>query len=569
MNTTISFKILILLLSAVFISNTGQAQLESRAYFEQVRPRFEGKLAYETVALLEQYWRIAGNTGFDTAVYFIAAELEKAGYELENNANSSSPLTYKIEKRPMNRPTWEPVQAALWLEGEPSPLLESESNRNMTYMYSSSTPAEGVEAEVVYIQNQSDLKDLNLVGKILFSDSLGYRSLQKGLESGAIGILTYDMPAYLKPEINQNSIQFRGLRYDPGRPIWALALSWQAKEKIKKALTKGPLRVKVNVQTKIYDSEELTILAQVKGGKHPKESLVFSAHIQEPGANDNASGVGVQLEMAKLTAELLHSGELELDRTLTFLWGDEIVSTRRYVEERGNREADMLWGISLDMVGENTELTGGSFLIEKMPDPSAIWTRGKDQHSEWGGRPLSVEEMKPHYLNDFILHVFQEQGKFANWEVNTNPFEGGSDHTPFLAANIPGLLLWHFTDQFYHTDQDRLDKVSVETMKNVGTAALVAAYILLNGDQETACSLGELISESAMQRLETEFLLSQSVIQEGGETDQEVLILKTWLDWYLSSLESVKHLGDCESIEDQKSKLIYFATELVSNLEKI
>ena len=119
------------------------------------------------------------------------------------------------------------------------------------------------------------------------------------------------------------------------------------------------------------------------------------------------------------------------------------------------------------MVGENTSLTGGSFLIEKMPDPSAIWTRGNDKHSEWGGKALTLEDMKPHYFNDLIIKIFKNQGEYANWVVNTNPFEGGSDHIPFLRANIPGLLLWHFTDQFYHTDNDRIDKVSQETLKNV------------------------------------------------------------------------------------------------------
>ena len=44
--------------------------------------------------------------------------------------------------------------------------------------------------------------------------------------------------------------------------------------------------------------------------------------------------------------------------------------------------------------------------------------------------------------------------------MSTNPFEGGSDHTPFLQFKKPGVLFWHFTDVFYHTDGDRLDKVS-------------------------------------------------------------------------------------------------------------
>jgi hypothetical protein len=106
--------------------------------------------------------------------------------------------------------------------------------------------------------------------------------------------------------------------------------------------------------------------------------------VQEPGANDNASGVGTLAEMARLTASLVKSGKLTPQRTLTFLWGDEIVSTQRYIKENNERAKGIMWGMSLDMVGENTEKTGGSFLIEKMPDPSAIWTRGTDKHSEWG-----------------------------------------------------------------------------------------------------------------------------------------------------------------------------------------
>ena len=65
------------------------------------------------------------------------------------------------------------------------------------------------------------------------------------------------------------------------------------------------------------------------------------------------------------------------------------------------------------MVGENTAITGGTFLIEKMPDPSAIWTRGNDKHTEWGGRKLKAKDMKPHYLNDFVIDRFKAQGKLG------------------------------------------------------------------------------------------------------------------------------------------------------------
>lgn len=556
---------LILLAFFVTVSSFAQQTIfskENKGYFDLIRSEFKGDLAYETVAFVEQYWRVAGNTGFNHTVERISKQLEASGYVLEEKADANDRLTYRIETREMSRPTWEPVAASLQIVGSNELLLSSETNRNMTYMYSSSTPAEGVTAEVLYIKDRAELNDSKIKGKILFSDLISGRVLQGALgKDKAAGILTYDMPGYLQPEKNVTSIQFRGLRYNAEDPVWAMALSFEAKEKLKAALAKGKVEVVAKMETKIYDSEELTVVANIKGSELPLESLVFSAHIQEPGANDNATGVGAQLEMAQITADLIQSGKLDLKRTITFLWGDEIISTRRYIVEEDRREAAINWGISLDMVGENTDITGGTFLIEKMPDPSAIWTRGEDKHSEWGGRPLKKEDMKPHYLNDFILSNFEAQGEFANWVVKTNPFEGGSDHTPFLNADIPGLLLWHFTDQFYHTDNDRLDKVSQQTLVNVGTAALASAYTLLNGDQDTAKDMVKMLLAKATNRLNTEYALSRKAVAAGGSKEDEQDILDTWTEYYLNAMDSIVDLvaeNDSETlknIEGAKEKL--------------
>ncbi|OOG77395.1 M28 family peptidase [Algoriphagus sp. A40] len=535
-------------------------------YFKMVRPEFKGDLAYETVAFVEKYWRVAGNTGFNQTVYRIAEKLESAGYILEEKAKGTDRFTYRIETRKMDRPTWEPVTASLKIVGSDENLLSSETNRNMIYQYSSSTTPAGVSAEVVYIESKEELDSKVLSGKIIFSDQVPYRNLQTtAKEKGALGILTYDMPEYLQPEKNTTSIQFRSSRYDAENPSWAIALSFEAKEKLKAALAKGKVEVLAKVETKIYDSEELTVVANIRGSELPLESLVFSAHIQEPGANDNATGVGMQLEMATITADLMQKGKLDLDRTLTFLWGDEIISTRRYVAEKDKRDAEINWGISLDMVGENTAVTGGTFLIEKMPDPSAIWTRGEDKHSEWGGDPMTIDQMKPHYLNDFIISTFEEQGKYADWVVKTNPFEGGSDHTPFLQADIPGLLLWHFTDQFYHTDLDRLDKVSQQTMVNVGTAALVSAYTLLNADEKTAEKMLEMLVLKATNRLIVESQLSKKAIAAGGDAKAEQEILDTWLDYYLKTLDTVKDLvpkGDEKTEKNIEMAKILLKTQI-------
>src|SRR5205823_10730208 len=118
------------------------------------------------------------------------------------------------------------------------------------------------------------------------------------------------------------------------------------------------------------------------------------------------------------------------ERTMTMLFGNELSQTQNYLADDPARTKNVRWGMRLDMVGEDTKKTGGTFLIEKMPDPSAVWTRGDDRHTEWGGSPLTKDRIRPHYFNDFLLARCLEQAAATGWVVRTNPFEGGSDHTP-------------------------------------------------------------------------------------------------------------------------------------------
>ncbi|SMG44134.1 M28 family peptidase [Arenibacter troitsensis] len=536
---------LFLFISLITLSwaQTKNSAVTTDDYLDILKDNLSGEQAYETTAFIEQFWRVVGNEGFNKSIHKVAESLKAAGYVLEENASNADRFTYRLEKRPLLHPTWEIVDASISLVGENTPLVSFSSNRNMVYINSISTPKNGTTAEVIYVEDIDELQRISVKGKIIFTETNATDIYKEGvLKKGALGIITYDNPDYLKPDVNVNSIQFRSLTFDP-KNTWGIALSYNAKERLKAALAKGPVYAKVNISSKVYPSEELTLVANIKGSEIPVERLVFSAHVQEPGANDNASGVGVQLEMATVAAKLISNGSIDVQRTMTFIWGDEIISTKRYLQENEKRTKGIKWGLSLDMVGENTAITGGTFLIEKMPDPSAIWTRGKDKHTDWGGNPLTLKDMKPHYLNDYMIHNFLKQGKVAHWEVNTNPYEGGSDHTPFLDNNIPGLLFWHFTDQFYHTDGDRLDKVSQETLKNVGIASLASALTLINGDSYTAMDIVKIVRDAATNRLSEEFLLSEKSIKSGNPAEIEIAILKAWEDWYLKAIASTTDLA--------------------------
>lgn len=518
------------------------AQNTKDHYFKLTREGFNKENALSTTAFVEKYFRIPGNSGFDASIRKVESILKEAGFVEEKANEREAKMTYRVEKRPMRRNTWEPLNAHIKIQGEATALMEFKTNRNMIAINSASTPEMGLNVEVTWLKKDQKIEDLDVTGKIVFSETSAGRLFASAMKAGAIGVMGYSMPHYTKPEIHQTSVQFSSIQNTEGKGF-ALNMSFGAKERLKKALEKGVVGVNVMVQAKSYNADELTIVANIQGSEKADERFVYSAHVQEPGANDNATGVATLAEMARLSASLVKSGKFNPKRTLTFLWGDEITSTNRYITEDTTRAKGILWGMSLDMVGENTDLTGGTFLLEKMPDPSAIWTRGDDKNSEWGKGNVQEKDLFPHYYNDFIYNITKAQGKHANWIVNFNPFEGGSDHTPFLRAKIPGLLMWHFTDVFYHTDNDRLDKVSATTMQNVGISALTAAMTLVNADENTALATVKEVLEAAKIRLKTEFELSANNINAGQPKDLERKIVETWGRYYVESLATINSMA--------------------------
>jgi hypothetical protein len=172
-----------------------------------------------------------------------------------------------------------------------------------------------------------------------------------------------------------------------------------------------------------------------------------------------------------------------------------------------------------------------------------VWVRGEDQHSEWGGRPIDVSAIRPHFFNDFVRRRCLDRAASTRWVVKSNPFEGGSDHTPFLDANIPALLLWHFTDQYYHTDRDRIEMVSDSTLANVGNCALTTSLLLATGGTTIATAALDELADVAVRALETQASIARDTLSRGGQRAHEQLVLETWRDYYVAALARIPDIG--------------------------
>ena len=512
---------------------------------EAVHRRISGSRAFTTVEYVQRRFRLPGNEGFDLAIDSVASLLRAAGYVDEAAAAPGARLVYRIESRPMAGDAWTPHDARLTIVGRTGPLQTLAGNLNMIAINSASTADSGVTAPLVDVGTGSDsaFRALNVRGAVVLTTGNARNILPRAQRAGALGVLaSQTLPAYNQQTKHPGAIQFTGIARDTGNQGWVLFVSRRSYDTLQTALRAGPVQVHALVRTAFARRPERTLVAEVRGSSAPHERFVYSAHVQEPGANDNASGVGALAEMARVAATLVRNGTARPQRTLTFLWGDEIRSTDRFLKEDSVRRAGVKWGMSLDMVGENTARTGGTFLIEKMPDPSAVWVRGADQHSEWGGRPIAESAIVHHWFNDFVRRRCLDRARRTGWVVKANPFEGGSDHTPFLNAKIPAVLLWHFTDVFYHTDLDRIENVSATTLGHVGACALTTGLLLADGTPAVARAALDELAATAERALRTQATLSRDTLARGGSREHEQHILDVWGAYYLGAIDRVPEM---------------------------
>ncbi len=308
--------------------------------------------------------------------------------------------------------------------------------------------------------------------------------------------------------------------------------------------------MRVEIVTTFADKPERTLSAEIPGSMMPGERIVVAAHVQEPGANDNASGTATNMELARALATGIAAGRIARPlRTLTFLFVNEIAGSRRWLTEHATEKDGVRYMFSMDMTGEDITKTGGHFLVERWPDPGAVWARTWDPHSEWGAGKVSAEPLKGDLINDLHLAICERVSKKTGgaWDVRTNPYEGGSDHTQFGSAGIPSLLDWHFTDRYYHTNQDTAEKTSADEMRNVGVAVAASAWLMASATQALAESAAAVVSSAGQARV----LIEE---REGKDGSTNATIVAAWRKWYGEAVRSARRLvvGPVTGLFDQR-----------------
>jgi hypothetical protein len=141
-------------------------------------------------------------------------------------------------------------------------------------------------------------------------------------------------------------------------------------------------------------------------------------------------------------------------------------------------------GINLDMVGEDQNQTGSSWLIERPPDAAA----------SYAAELLAClrDEMPGLKGMTGIAPSHTGIGGYPLYRQAEVPFSGGSDHfilsDPSVDVPTPMLIQW--PDRFYHTAADTPDRTDPQSLARSGALAAMYTYWLAVAEAPQATWLG-------------------------------------------------------------------------------
>ncbi|MCD6466928.1 MAG: DUF4910 domain-containing protein, partial [Methanomicrobia archaeon] len=374
-----------------------------------------------------------------------------------------------------------------------------------------SIPFKG-EVDLIYAEKEEDFKK----GYLVFT-----HDFKKGKDFarnyGCLGIVTdenrskFDAP---------DSLQYLSFW---GEKLFGFVISPREGEKLEKELKKGKKKTYVEIESSFFPSKMKIVSAKIEGEKD--EEIILISHLchPKPGGNDNASGVGLSLEIARVLKKFKKP-----KRGIRILLVPEVHGTAAFISENRN----FLCGLNLDMVGENQFLCNSPLLIEKTPDATPFFGNYLLQEI--------LEEVKKEVSN------FQNTFKYPLFMSSVTPFSGGSDHWILSdpTVGIPTPMLIHWPDKFYHTSFDTIDKVDEKELKRVGVIATTYLYFIANMGKKEAEWLARLVTQRAKQR-----------ILESSDIDYTVEIEK-------KNLDSIKRIENID-VENLKKEI-----EDLSNFEK-
>ena len=359
-------------------------------------------------------------------------------------------------------------------------------------VYARPTDPEGVTAELVAVPDADNLdayKGRNVRGKIVLIDGGGITYGESAFDSGAIGIVSdaVGTDEFIRPpEVMKHTRRWHNYTIPPWKTDlkskgFGFSITPAQGRRLRQLLDKhGKVVLRAIVKGRYFDGKLNVVTGLLPG--QTNDQIALTGHLYEWGADDNASGCGLAIEIARAVRELTASGKIERPRRgLRLVFGMEIRGTNVY-QARHPSVRRLVAGINMHMIGcEQIQ----SRVLCSIGD---------------------ILPANPCYAIPLVLHLAERLRRdypYFRYERSSEPMlDDNGFCEPMFGAPCP--VVYQCPAPHHHSSLDVPEILSPRMFSLMGTMLGTYALFLARAETREARWLAELTYESARQDILTE-----------------------------------------------------------------
>jgi aminopeptidase YwaD len=397
---------------------------------------------------------------------------------------------YKVESFGKTS-TWRGIEGSLW---EVSPGISKIADfEDLPPMLAEGSADADVKAPLIWagegLPSFFENNAASIKGKIVFTSGNLWEVHGQAMKAGAVGTISFYSPRPLTDPIQIPNSEIRG---DGG---FAFLLPPREAQYLRDRLLRHEnivVRAKVKVRSEQIDLHVPQCVIQ--GTDTSAGEIIFTAHLYEGyvkmGANDNASGAAVLLEVAHLLDKLIKEGKIDKPkRNIRFLWVPEFSGTRPWVNAHTELVKKALCDINLDMVGLRLRDSKSFMYLHRSGFSNTSFVNDvMENYYRYVGETNVTGITDGLGRRDFSNRIVSPTGSDDPFYYKVSSLHGSSDNAVFndWSIGVPGVKMITWPDDYYHTSEDSPEKCDPTQLRRVIFIAAAASYTMASAGDEMA-----------------------------------------------------------------------------------
>ena len=303
---------------------------------------------------------------------------------------------------------------------------------------------------------------------------------------------------------------------------WGFMISPRQGKALRELMKNGPVKVRAEIKSKTYNGVMKSATGVIRGTDAQEGEVLISTHLYEPGANDNASGAGLALEIARSLNEAVESGMVQRPRrNIRFLFNWEGFGLLAWSHAHRERISHILGGLNIDELGVD-QSQGRSILHLFMP-PAA--------------NNSCIAYLLAHLCEELLTPALRWKAVADRAEIINDAITAD----PHVNMVLPTLI--QYPSRHYHASSDRIQTLSAETMEVLGNLCATYLYFLAYAGRNEAVYISRIVQQAFQKKLHNlELRLMDGTWPFGFDRS------RTWLIYFFTStIPSLKNCGMKES----------------------